>query len=492
MLRNLRGVVFPVLLLAICLPAACWGQRGGGEGGAYRRFTDTRGRTIHARVLQVDGQGVTIERRDGQQFTVPIATFSPADQRFLRGLGKPAAAGQGRDWPRFRGPGGMGVSDATGLPVEWDQDKGIVWKTPLPGAGASSPIVFGDRVYLTCYTGYFVPGEPGGSLNQLKRHLLAVSLDDGRILWDTAVPAKLPEEERIRDHGFAANSVAVDADRVYAFFGKTGVFAFNHNGKQLWQTDAGSKTNGWGTSASPVLHKNLVIVNASIESDSLLALDRKTGKGKWRAGGIRESWNTPLVVAAASGREELVVATRGAVLAFDPDSGRPLWSCQTDIGWYMVPSVVAADGVIYCLGGRSGTAALAIRAGGNGDVTDTHRLWTSQKGSNVSSPVYHDGHLYWSHESREIAYCVKAATGEVVYEQRLNRAGQFYASALLADGRLYYLTRQGKTFVLAARPQFEQLALNDLSDGSVFNASPAVAGNRLLIRSDKYLYCLGK
>ncbi|MDY0170951.1 MAG: PQQ-binding-like beta-propeller repeat protein, partial [Thermoguttaceae bacterium] len=453
MLHNLRGVVFPVLLLAICLPAACRGQRGGGESGAFRRFTDTRGRTIHARVLQVDGEEVTIERRDGQQFTVPIATFSPADQRFLRGLAKPAAAAvQGGDWPRFRGPGGMGVSDAAGLPVEWGQDKGIVWKTPLPGAGASSPIVFGDRVYLTCYTGYFVPGEPGGSLNQLKRHLLAVSLDDGRILWDTAVPAKLPEEEQIRDHGFAANSVAVDADRVYAFFGKTGVFAFSHNGKQLWQTDAGAKTNGWGTAASPLLHKNLVIVNASIESESLLALDRKTGKGKWHAGGIRESWNTPLVVAAASGREELVVATRGAVLAFDPDSGRPLWSCQTDIGWYMVPSVVAADGVVYCLGGRSGTAALAVRAGGNGDVTDTHRLWTSQKGSNVSSPVYHDGHLYWPHESREIAYCVKAATGEVVYEQRLNRAGQFYASALLADGRLYYLTRQGKTFVLATRP----------------------------------------
>ena len=180
------------------------------------------------------------------------------------------------------------------------------------------------------------------------------------------------------------------------------------------------------------------------------------------------------------------------MLAFDPDSGEPLWSCKTDIGWYMVPSVVAADGVVYCLGGRSGTAALAVRAGGSGDVTETHRLWTSVKGSNVSSPVYLDGHLYWAHESREIAYCVKAATGEVVYEQRLDRAGQFYASALLADGRLYYVNRDGKTFVLAAKPQFEQLAVNDLSDRSVFNASPAVAGNRLLLRSDKFLYCVGK
>ena len=436
---------------------------------------------------------MTIQRRDGKQFTVPIASFSQGDQDFLRGSadGKTPAA-KGGDWSRFRGPDGMGISDATGLPLEWDQTKNLVWKTALPGPGASSPITFGDRVYLTCYTGYFIPDQPGGSLEQLQRHLIAVRLDDGQILWDKAMAAKLPEEEQIRDHGFAANSVAVDAERVYAFFGKSGVFAFDHDGNQLWQTDVGSKTNGWGTAASPVLYKDLVFINASVESESLVALDRKTGEEKWRAGGIREAWNTPLVVTAASGRQELIVASQGSVLAFDPDSGESLWSCKTDIGWYMVPSVVAADGVIYCLGGRSGTAALAVRAGGSGDVTETHRLWTSQKGSNVSSPVYLDGHLYWAHESREIAYCVQAATGEVVYEQRLDRAGQFYASALLADGRLYYVTRDGKTFVLAAKPQFEQLAVNDLSDGSVFNGSPAVVGNRLLLRSDKYLYCVGK
>jgi outer membrane protein assembly factor BamB len=158
----------------------------------------------------------------------------------------------------------------------------------------------------------------------------------------------------------------------------------------------------------------------------------------------------------------------------------------------MVPSVVAAEGVVYCLGGRSGVAALAVRAGGSGDVTDSHRLWTSQKGSNVSSPVYHEGHLYWMNDQRGTAYCAKAETGETVYEERLERAGQVYASALLADGRLYYLTREGKTFVLAAQPEFKQLTANDLRDGGVFNGSPAVAGKRLLIRSDKYLYCLGE
>ena len=402
------------------------------------------------------------------------------------------AKGDNADWARFRGPSGMGTSDATGLPLNWSQTENIAWKTKLPGAGASSPIVFGDHVYLTAYTGFFVPGESGGSPSDLKRHLIAVRRSDGQIAWDKPIKAKLPEEDRIRDHGFAANTPAADEERVYVFFGKTGVFAFDHGGKQLWQADVGSKTHGWGTSASPVLYKDLVFINASVESSSLVALDRATGNEKWRAGGIREAWNTPVVVTAKSGREELVVATQGKILAFDPMSGKPLWSCQTDIGWYMVPSVVAAEGVVYCLGGRSGTASLAVRAGGSGDVTDTHRLWTSVKGSNVASPVYHEGHLYWMHEQRGVAYCAKAETGDVVYEQRLDRAGQVYSSALLADGRLYYLTRDGRTFVLAAKPQFEQLAVNDLKDGGLFNSSPAVDGSRILIRSDKFLYCIGK
>lgn len=194
----------------------------------------------------------------------------------------------------------------------------------------------------------------------------------------------------------------------------------------------------------------------------------------------------------SAARAELVVAIYGKVLALEPDSGESLWSCATLIGWYMVPSIVAADGVVYCLGGRSGTAALAIRAGGTGDVTDTHRLWTSTKGSNVSSPVVHQSHLYWTHDQLGIAYCASVTDGKILYEQRLERAGQFYSSALLADGKLYYPTRDGKMFIRAAQPRFEQLAVNRFSGRSMYNGSPAVAGNRLLIRSDNYLYCVGK
>ncbi len=186
-------------------------------------------------------------------------------------------------WPRFRGPTGMGTSDVKGLPLEWNATENIAWKTPLPGPGASSPIVFGDHIYLTCYTGYFIPGESGGSLEELKRHLIAVRRSDGEIVWDRPIAAKLPEEERIRDHGYAANTPAADAERVYVFFGKTGVFAFDHDGKQLWQADVGSEAHGWGTSASPVLYNDLVFINASVESESLVALDRRTGEEKWRA-----------------------------------------------------------------------------------------------------------------------------------------------------------------------------------------------------------------
>lgn len=399
---------------------------------------------------------------------------------------------EANDWAAFRGPDGQGVSTAKALPVEWSESENITWKSPMPGPGASSPIVFKDHIYITCYSGFFVPGEAEGSQKDLKRHLLCLDRKSGKTLWEKIVDAKLPEEERIRDHGFAANTPAADDDFVYCFFGKTGVMAFDHDGTQVWSADVGSKTHGWGTSASPVLYRNMVFINASVESESLVALDRRTGKELWKAEGIQEAWNTPVVVTNVNGKPELIVATKGSVQAFEPTFGKQLWTCATDIGWYMVPSVIAHDGIVYCLGGRSGVAGLAVRTGGSGDVTKSHRLWTSVKGSNVTSPVFHDGHLYWMNDNLGIAFCAKADSGEIVYEKRMDRSGQVYASALLADGRVYYLTREGRTFVVAAKPEFEELATNDLNDGGVFNGSFAVDGTRLLLRSDKFLYAIGE
>ncbi len=396
------------------------------------------------------------------------------------------------DWSRFRGPDGSGASADGDPPIEWSETENITWKTPLPGPGASSPIVWGDRVYLTYYTGYYVPGEDRGSLDDLERHLIAIRLSDGEILWDKSVAARLPEEPEIRDHGYAANSAVADASGVIVFFGKSGVFAFDHDGNEQWQADVGDRASDWGTAASPVLWEDLVFINASVESETLFALNRETGDEVWSAGGINEAWNTPLVLESAAGREELVVATHGTIRAFSPADGEELWNCATDITWYMVPSPVVDAEHVYFLGGRSGVMALGIRTGGSGDVTQSHRIWTSNQGSNVSSPVLHEGHLYWMNDSQGLAYCAVAETGEILYEQRMERSNQVYASALLANGRVYYLDRDGRTFVVAATPEFEQLAINDLRDGSIFNGSPAVAGDQLLIRSDKFLYCIGE
>jgi outer membrane protein assembly factor BamB len=427
----------------------------------------------------------------GCHFVLVLASFACCGSSSLSEATAQQASSS-RDWPQFRGPGGLGISPAKGLPVTWSSDRNLLWKTELPGAGASSPIVVGDRVLVTCYSGYGVPGQTRGDLSQLQRHLLCVDASNGNILWKKDFPAVLPESPTVREHGYAASTPAWDGERLYVFFGKSGVYAFDLNGRQLWHAHVGDQFHGWGSAASPVVQKDLVIINACVESESLVALDRKTGRERWRARGIKESWNTPLLVPNKNGKTELAVAIAGKILAFDPDTGTPLWNCDTDIKWYMAPSMVAQDGVVYSLGGRSGVAALAVRAGGKGDVTSTHRLWTSTKGSNVSSPIIHDGRLYWMHDNLGIAYCAEAATGQIIYEERLSRAGQVYASPVLADGKLYYVSREGRTYVVKVGPDFELLATNDLSDRSTFDASPAVSGHRLYLRSNRFLYCVGE
>ena len=399
---------------------------------------------------------------------------------------------QAQDWPQFRGPGGLGVSPAKELPLTWSQKENVVWKAELPGAGASSPIVVGAKVFLTCYSGYSVPGKALRNMDQLRLHLVCLNRESGNILWNKEVAPILPEQANIRDgHGYASSTPTTDGERVYVFFGKSGVLAFDFEGKQLWRSDVGSGINGFGSGASPILYRDLLIVNASVESESIVALDKLTGKEKWRAKNIREAFNTPVLVTGKDSKTELVVGMPGKVLAFDPATGDELWSCANDITWYIVPSVVAHEGVVWSIGGRSGIAAVAVRAGGRGDVTKTHRLWTSKKGCNVSSPIIHEGHLYWMNDN-EIAFCAEAKTGDIIYEERVARADQVWASPVLADGKLYYVNRQGDTIVLAASPKYERLAVNNLRDGSIFNASPAIAGNQMFLRSDRFLYCVGR
>ena len=406
-----------------------------------------------------------------------------------------AAAPKENDWPQFRGTGALGRSEAKGLPLTWSDEKNVVWKAALPGPGASSPIVLGDRIFITSFTGFATSSREPGEMTNLKRHLLCLNLADGKIIWDTAVPAEMPEQDRIREgHGYASSTPVADAERVYAFFGKTGVFAFDHSGKQLWKTKVGDKLNGWGSATSPVLYKDYLIVNASIESDSLVALDKKTGKEVWRANVSNESWHAPVFVTAPDGSTEVVAAKNGRVLGFNADTGEALWNVKTGIPWYMCPTPVVQDGIVYVIGGRTPNGALAIRAGGRGDVTASHVVWKVGKGSNVPSPILHDGHLYFAHENLGIVYCLNAKTGELVFEERIEPSpGQIYASPVMGDGKIYFTGRGGRTVVIAASPKFEKLGENTLeSNRGMFNSSPAISGNKILLRSNRALYCLGE
>ncbi len=405
-----------------------------------------------------------------------------------------ALAAQAVDWPQFRGPGARAQSSETGLPTSWSDDANLVWKTALPGPGSSSPATFGDKIYITCYSGYGCDEKEPGDIAQLQRHLLCLDRV-GKLVWDRALKPSTPElayQGFTALHGYASTTPVVDQQAIYVFLGASGVAAFTHAGEQLWATSVGTNTHQWGCGTSPVLFDKLVIVNASVESGALVALDKKTGEEVWRKTGMNQSWNTPVLVKPSAGDWELVVQIQGQILGFNPASGEKLWNCQ-GIDDYICPTLLEQDGILFAAGARQ-SKLVAVRSGGRGDVTDSHKLWTLGKGSNVSSPVFHEGYLYWAHESRGMVYCADAKTGELVYEQRLNpKPGLVYASPTVVDGKLYYVSRDKGTFVVAAKPEFELLAHNKIaSDTSIFNGSPVVMAGQLLLRSDKYLYCIAK
>lgn len=388
-----------------------------------------------------------------------------------------------QDWKNFRGPGGQGISSETHLPSTWGDDENLEWKTQMPGAGSSSPIALGDKLYVTCYSGYGI--ESGqGSLDDLKLHLVCVNSHDGKIEWDAKIDSRQPESESVRDHGYAAATPATDGEHIYVFFGKTGVVKFDLDGKKIWQTPVGDGVHGWGCGTSPVLFEDLVIVNASVESGSLVAIDKESGKEKWRVKSMNASWSTPHLV-DVDGKQELVVNSKDEILAYDPATGDELWTCA-GIPDYVCPSIVSHDGVVYVLGGRS-SMTVAVKAGGKGNVQE---LWRTPVGANVTSPVVYEDHLYWVSDRNKTAYCLKLSDGEVVYQQRVD--SQPYASSVIADGKIYVVTRNSGTIVLAAKPEFEELAHNQLTDRAQFNASPIISGGKLYLRSDQNLYCIAK
>ena len=400
------------------------------------------------------------------------------------------------DWPGFRGPTADGRVAERDLPLTWSTNQNLRWTRELPGPGSSSPIVSGGRVFITCWSGYGLDPKAPGDMSALKRHALCLDRRDGRVLWDHVVPAPTPDTAYVGpylpQHGYASSSAASDGTNVFFVLGKSGVFAFAQDGKKLWERNVGTNHHDWGTGASPVLYKNLLIVNAAMESDTLFALRKDTGEVAWQVRGFARAWNTPVLVDAGGAEPELVIALNGRLRAFEPSTGRELWNRRSIAAAELCPSIVAHQGVIYLLGHPAGQS-MAVRAGGRGDVTATHVVWQLNKGSNVSSPVYHEGHLYFAQDSRAQLYCVNAASGQVVWEQPLQpRPDKIYASPILADGRLYFVTRNRGTFVIAAQPEFKRLAHNPPLDPAAFNGSPAVSDGQIFLRSERALYCIGR
>lgn len=405
------------------------------------------------------------------------------------------------DWAQFRGPAGLGTSSETGLPAEWSTSKNVVWKTALPGAGTSSPVVVGDRVYLTSYSGYGLSVDEPGDMNKLMRHVVCVDRASGKIVWSKDFKPSLPESEYSGGnntwHGYASSTPVADDGNLYVFFGRSGVYCLKlADGSEVWHADVGDKTNGWGSGNSPVLFENLLIVNAAVESDQMVALDKQTGKQAWSVRVGKGARNTPNVVQAPGGKTELVVSLpgdpQGKILGLDPKTGEELWSCRgIRDGGYVCPSVIAHDGVVYAIGGRKNTA-VAVRAGGRGDVSETHLLWTVSKGSNVASPSYHDGRIYWLHEKQGTVICLDAKTGDLVFEERVDpRPGIVYSSVTIADGKIYATSQHDGTFVFEAGSAFKQLAHNSFDDDHRANACLAVDRGQLLLRDDANLYCIG-
>ncbi|TWU04255.1 outer membrane protein assembly factor BamB family protein [Stieleria varia] len=403
-----------------------------------------------------------------------------------------AGMGQAEDWPRFRGPDGRGVV-ASDLPTTWSETENLAWKTRLPGKGSSSPVTFADRVFLTAYSGYAVDEDNPGDRTALKLHVLCLSLSDGKLLWDQTIspsPAEQDANKRVIDHGYASPTPCVDADGVYASFGPSGVVAFSHSGEQIWRQEVGTNTAGFGAAASPIVFNDLVIMNASIEDGSVYGMEKSSGKIRWKTDGITKAWTTPTLVQTAEGSTEMVLNQQNAILGLDPATGSKLWSCDA-IEDYVVPCVVAEGETLYCSGGRE-NKTFVIKSGGRGDVSESHLVWEASRGANVTSPVLVAGHLYWSHD-KSIALCVRASDGEEVFRERMPTRSRVYAS-IVSDGKhLFLTTRDAGVLVLAAEPTYREIAINHLgTESERFNATPAIADDRLLIRSDQYLYCVAK
>lgn len=393
-------------------------------------------------------------------------------------------AARADNWPQWRGPQGDGVCAEKNLPISWNTHEHVRWKVALPDRGNSTPIVWNTRIFLT-----------QALEKQNRQTLMSLDRADGRVLWQTGV-TNSGKEPTHDTNPTCSGSPATDGERVIVSFGSAGLHCYDFAGRELWQRDLGKQVHMWGVSSSPVLHEDICFLNFGPGKRTfLLAVNKKTGRTLWQhdePGGAADkyigSWSTPIVI-RAGGREELVITFPGRVAAFDPRTGRELWTCR-GLNPLVYTSPLYADGIVVAMGGFMGSA-LAVRAGGDGDVTATHRLWHIPKTKQrIGSGVISDGHIYILNDPG-IAECFELKTGKLVWEERLKGPGaraDNWSSLVLADQNLYAINQSGDGFVCKASPTFHTVSTNSL--GELTRASVAVSDGELFIRTYKNLWCI--
>ena len=405
--------------------------------------------------------------------------------RFLPLLGLMFAAwsagARAEDWPQFRGPGGQGYSTEKNLPLEWGEGRNVAWRTPVPGRGWSSPVVAGGRVWLTTA----VDNSGGVSMQVLA--------------FDAATGEKVVHVEaflvgglylRNTKNSHASPTPIVEGDRVFVHFGADGTSAFSTEGEFLWETKLGYESQH-GAGGSPTLYRDLLIVNCDGHDQAyVVALDKATGEVRWktmRREPYDQAYSTPLVIRVGD-RDQLISVGAHWTYAYDPLTGKELWRVNYGDGFSNVPRPVFSKGLVFIATGFDTPKILAVRPTGSGDVSPTHVAYTIDRGApHTPSPIAVGDELYMVSDTG-VATCLDAATGMILWQHRLG--GSFSASPVFADGRIYFQDEDGVTTVIAPGKEFRQLARNTL-DGMTF-ASIAVSQGSLFIRTDAYLYRIGK
>ena len=410
------------------------------------------------------------------------------------------------NWPQWRGPRGQGVSDEKNLPLEWSPTKNIKWKAAIPGRGHSSPIVWGNRVFLTtAVEGPIIPGasavkhvingqvvkfpDTAGAERSHALKLICVDVETGKIVWERTVYEGRVYDDRQKTNSYASSTPATDGRYVYAYFGAEGLYCYDFDGNPIWNVKLGGIAKmGYGEGTSPIVFENLVILQVDNEmgdSSYIAAFDRSNGKQVWKtARKNRASWSTPVVL-RGSKRVELIANGAESVTSYDPATGKELWQTEGLVS-HAIPSALVGDDMVFVYAGSHDKRGYAVRIG----ETSNRILWRHDKGTAyVASGVLYDGSIYLITDSGTMT-ALDAKTGELKYEGgRLPSPSIFFASPVAFDGKILITSQDGDTFVIKAGPKHEIVFTNSV--GEPVYASPAISGGKIFIRGERNLYCIG-